>query len=119
MNPSDTPARSATLEVRDQAVALEHAGGDAELAAELMAALLAGLPQEIESLRACLAEADWPGLAEYAHQVRTATSYCGVPALSGAIADLERAARALDALRCEACLSATEHEAQRLRDHSR
>lgn len=113
----NTPAQSDTLAVYDQAAALEYAGGDTELAAELMSTLLAGLPEEIESLRVCLAEADWPGLAEYAHQIRGATSYCGVPALDTAIADLERAARALDALRCEACFHAAEREAQRLREH--
>ncbi|MBK1722856.1 phosphorelay protein [Thiocystis violacea] len=94
------PSSGADLAVHDQAAALEYAGGDAELAADLMAALLDGLPDEIESLKACLAESDWPGLAEYAHQVRGATSYCGVPALDAAMSALERAARVGDPARC-------------------
>jgi HPt (histidine-containing phosphotransfer) domain-containing protein len=80
-----------------------------------MAALLAGLPDEIEALRACLAESDWPGLAEYAHQVRGATRYCGVPALDAAIEALERAARVGDGARCSEVFAHVETQAERLR----
>jgi two-component system sensor histidine kinase BarA len=76
--------------------ALAAAGGDADLAKELLAALLEGLPGEIDDLRAALAESDWPALADHAHQVRGATRYCGVPALDEAIEALERAARIED-----------------------
>ena len=100
--------------IHDPALALELAGGDAELAADLMAALLDGLPDEIESLRACLAESDWPGLAEYAHQLRGATRYCGVPALDAAIEALERAARVGDGPRCAEIFTQVETQAQRL-----
>lgn len=88
--------RLATLPARDEAAALAAAGGDADLAHELLDALLAGLPGELDDLRAALAESDWPALAEHAHQVRGATRYCGVPALDAAIAALERAARLPD-----------------------
>jgi two-component system sensor histidine kinase BarA len=81
------------LPARDEAAALASAGGDEQLAAELFETLVEGLPGEVEDLRGCLEEADWPGLAEHAHQVRGATRYCGVPALDEAIEALERAAR--------------------------
>jgi HPt (histidine-containing phosphotransfer) domain-containing protein len=100
--------------VHDADLALELAGGDAELAADLMTALLDGLTDEIASLRACLAESDWPELAEYAHQVRGATRYCGVPALDAAIEALERAARLDDGLRCAEAFTRVETQAQRL-----
>ena len=100
--------------IRDPDLALELAGGDAELAADLMAALLDGLPDELEALRACLAESDWPGLAEYAHQVRGATRYCGVPALDAAIEALERAARVGDGTRCIEVFASVETQAERL-----
>jgi len=93
LNQPPAKSRLAQTPPRDEAAALASAGGDAALAEELFEALMAGLPGEIEDLRACLAEADWLGLAEHAHQVRGATSYCGVPALNGAVAALERAAR--------------------------
>ncbi|MGE5155130.1 MAG: Hpt domain-containing protein, partial [Bdellovibrio bacteriovorus] len=92
---NQTPAKGplAPLPARDSVAALASAGGDAELAAELFSALLAGLPGEIEDLRHALEESDWHGLAEHAHQVRGATRYCGVPALDEAIEALERGAR--------------------------
>lgn len=108
-----TPAKEDDL-TQDPNLALELAGGDAELAADLVAALLDGLPDEIEALRACLAESDWPGLAEYAHQVRGATRYCGVPALDAAIEALERAARVGDGLRCADIFMRVETQAARL-----
>ncbi len=108
-----TPAKDSDL-IQDPELALQLAGGDAELAADLMAALLDGLPDEIEALRACLAESDWPGLAEYAHQVRGATRYCGVPALDAAIEALERAARVGDGPRCIEVFASVETQAERL-----
>ncbi len=102
------------LQARDEAAALASAGGNAELAEELLYTLLAGLPEEIESLRACLAESDWPGLAEYAHQVRGATRYCGVPALDAAVEALERSARIGDPQRSLECFNQVEQEAERL-----
>ncbi|MBK1717859.1 phosphorelay protein [Thiocystis violacea] len=100
--------------MRDEAAALALAGGDDELAAELLAALLAGLPEELESLRACLAESDWPGLAEYAHRVRGATRYCGVPALDAAMEALERSARIGDQQGCREGFGLVEAQARRL-----
>ncbi len=86
-------ARLSQLPARDPVAALATAGGDPDLAADLFAALLAGLPAELAAVRACIAATDWPGLAEQAHQVRGATRYCGVPALDEATESLERAAR--------------------------
>ena len=85
MNQSPEKSQITQIPPRDEAAALASAGGDRALAGELFEALMAGLPGEIEDLRACL--------AEHAHQVRGATGYCGVPALNGAVAALERAAR--------------------------
>lgn len=106
------------LPARDTVAALESAGGDAALAQELLAALLDGLPAEIEALRACVEESDWPGLAEHAHQVRGATRYCGVPALDDAIEALERAARLGDPLLISTDLAAVEAHAGRLAEES-
>jgi two-component system sensor histidine kinase BarA len=102
------------LPARDEAAALASAGGDADLARELLEVLLAGLPAESEELRACIAEADWPALAEHAHQVRGATRYCGVPALDEAIEALERTARRGDAGLVSDDFAAVESQASRL-----
>jgi HPt (histidine-containing phosphotransfer) domain-containing protein len=110
--------RLATLPARDEPAALAAAGGDADLAQELLASLLDGLPGELEDLRAAIAESDWPGLAEHAHQVRGATRYCGVPALDEAIETLERAARLPDPERIAGAFALVEQESARLRSEA-
>lgn len=102
------------LPARDEVAALASAGGDAQLAAELFDALLQGLPGEIEDLRGCLEESDWPALAEHAHQVRGATRYCGVPALDEAIEALERVARIGDPTLVRESFARVELEVDRL-----
>lgn len=102
------------LPVRDPTAALASVGGDEALAEELFEALLAGLPGELEDLRACLGEEDWHALAEHAHQVRGATRYCGVPALDEAIEALERAARVGDTERIDAGFTQVESEIARV-----
>ena len=103
------------LPARDPVAALATAGGDPDLAAELFAALLAGLAGELAALRAAIAAADWDALAEQAHQVRGATRYCGVPALDEATETLERAARAGDPQRIADSFANLEDEAERVR----
>ncbi|NCC27632.1 MAG: Hpt domain-containing protein [Gammaproteobacteria bacterium] len=111
---SDTISTPNDPPVRDESAALECAGGDAALADELLTALLEGLPAEIDQLRADVAESDWTGLAEHAHQTRGATRYCGVPALDEALATLERAARRGDATQIPCILAEVESQAERL-----
>jgi HPt (histidine-containing phosphotransfer) domain-containing protein len=110
----DQTSRPKVLPAHDAAAALESAGGDAALADELFATLLAELPAEVQQLRACVEESDWTALAEHAHQVRGATGYCGVAALDDAIEALERAARLCDPLLVSTALAAVELEASRL-----
>jgi HPt (histidine-containing phosphotransfer) domain-containing protein len=102
------------LPARDEVAALAAAGGDADLAQELLAALREGLPGEVDDLRAALAESDWPALADHAHQVRGASRYCGVPALDEAIESLERAARIADPALIADAFAQFEHEVARL-----
>lgn len=101
--------------VRDEALALTAAGDDAELAAELYAALLASLPDELAELRGRCAAADWPAVGELAHRVRGASRYCGVPALDQALENLQRLARdGGDGGAIAAAAAQVEAEAQRL-----
>ncbi|MCG6897056.1 MAG: Hpt domain-containing protein [Thiocapsa sp.] len=116
MAETDHRSRLDALPVRDEQAALASTEGDSSLADELLEALLAGLPAEIEDLRACVAESDWAGLSEHAHQMRGATGYCGVPALDEAIQALERAARVGDAERVAECVIGVELQAHRLVD---
>lgn len=104
-----------TLPARDEVAALAAAGGDADLARDLLIALLDGLPGELQELHAAVVRADAPGVAALAHQVRGATRYCGVPALDEAVEALERAAREGDADRIADCYALMEGEAARLK----
>lgn len=113
---SPTLRRLAALPARDEMAAVAAAGGDADLAQELLSALIAGLPDEIEDLRAAIAEQDWPGLADLSHQVRGASRYCGVPALDEAIEALERAARIGDPELIADAFAQTAAEATRLKE---
>ena len=113
---TDEQARPLTqLPARDEVAALAAVGGDADLAQELLDALIAGLPGEIDALRINLGEEDWPGLAEHAHQMRGATRYCGVPALDEAAEALQRTATIGDPQLIHRAFAQVESEAERLR----
>lgn len=99
---------------RDEAAALEAAGGDADLARELLETLVRGLPKELEDLQRCFAANDWYRLAQAAHRMRGATSYCGVPAMDNHLQELERAAKAGDRERAGLGIERVELEAERL-----
>jgi two-component system sensor histidine kinase BarA len=92
-SPGSPPAANA-LPARDEAAALAAAGEDADLARELFATLMDGLPREISQLQACFAAANWRELVGLAHRLRGATGYCGVPRLDYGLQELERAAKA-------------------------
>jgi len=102
------------LPPRDETAALEAAGGDVNLACELVDTLVRGLPKELADLRSCFQGDDWPALAETAHRLRGATSYCGVPALDTGLQELERAAGKGDPQQIGSGLLRVEQEAERL-----
>jgi two-component system sensor histidine kinase BarA len=99
----------------DEKAALEAAGGDADLARELMATLLDAIPAELASLRDCHEAEDWHRLAQTAHRLRGATSYCGVPALNAVLRDLESASSTADPELIARLLKKVNREAARLR----
>jgi two-component system sensor histidine kinase BarA len=98
----------------DNRAALEAAGGDINLACELVNTLVQGLPNELSDLRRCFQANDWPLLIESAHRMRGATSYCGVPALDNQLQDLERCAKSGEGDQIGRALARVEQEADRL-----
>jgi len=102
------------LPARDEAAALEAAGGDADLARELVETLVQGLPNELAELQGCLLARDWPTLAATAHRMRGATSYCGAPALDTRLQELEAVADIRDPEGVGLRLRQVEQEAERL-----
>lgn len=102
------------LPSRDEKAALEAAGGDAGLARELLETLMRSLPNELAALQDCSLRKDWRALAEEAHRMRGATSYCGAPALDTCLQQLEYFAASGDPEATKLGLQQVEREAERL-----
>jgi HPt (histidine-containing phosphotransfer) domain-containing protein len=98
----------------DEQMAKEATGGDADLARELVQALVQGLAKELVELRSCLDTNDLATLGATTHRLRGATSYCGVPALDACLGKLELSAKSGDKDRIEPDLARVEEEAERL-----
>ena len=104
----------ADLPAWDETAALEAIGGNAELARELINALVEKLPGELSELRSCFQSSDWALLTETAHRMRGATSYCGVPALDACLRELEHTSKTRDRDGIAYVLAQTEQESERL-----
>ncbi|MFW5910898.1 MAG: Hpt domain-containing protein [Thiohalospira sp.] len=73
----------------DWALAVERAGGNAALAADLLAMLREELPQRLSALRVAAERGDGAALQEEIHRVVGSCRYCGVPALEQAAGHLD------------------------------
>lgn len=80
---------SAVVKVIDRELALQRAGGNAQLAAELFSMLLQELPQQGSAIQAALRAEDYPALQHLVHKLNGSATYCGVPALKAAVDALE------------------------------
>lgn len=80
---------NAVMNVIDRDLALERAGGNAQLAAELFSMLLKELPQQRQAIESALAAQDFPTLQHLVHKLNGSATYCGVPALKAAADALE------------------------------
>lgn len=116
MPPADLPvppAPSDPLPVWDEAAARSAIGGDAAVARALLDQLREELPATLDALRDHAAAGDWAAVVEGAHRCAGGAAYCGVPALSAALRDLERAVLA-GGVGHDAALAAVAHEIGRL-----
>ena len=80
----ETPRRSADLLVLDHEEGLKLAAGKPDLAADMLAMLLASLDNDREAIRAARESNDQSALIERVHRLHGATRYCGVPQLRAA-----------------------------------
>lgn len=89
------PGSGPTTAVKpDRSQALRIAGGNAQLADELFAMLVAELPEARERLHTALSRLDVQAVQSEAHKLHGAASYCAVEPLRRAAAALERSAQA-------------------------
>lgn len=80
---------SSTEIVVDPDLALERAGGNAELARELYQMLQNELPVYEVKIRSLFDTGDLPALTEAVHKLNGSATYCGVPKLKEAATMLE------------------------------
>ncbi|UFH48359.1 ATP-binding protein [Pseudomonas sp. KNUC1026] len=81
----DSPRASGGDElVLDHEEGLRLAAGKADLAADMLAMLLAGLDDDRQAIRLAHDDRDEEALIERVHRLHGATRYCGVPQLRGA-----------------------------------
>jgi len=83
-------------DVVDISLALEQAGGSADLARDLFGMLLADLPDLRDKVNAAFASGDREALWDHTHKIHGSTAYCGVPALREAAHAMEQAIKAGD-----------------------
>jgi len=111
---NDVASAVADLPPWDEQMAMEATGGDADLARELVQALVQGLSKELSELRSCIHANDLATVGATTHRIRGATSYCGVPALDACLGELELSAKSGDRDLIELDLARVEEEAERL-----
>jgi two-component system, NarL family, sensor histidine kinase BarA len=79
--------------VIDIQLALEQAGGNEELAKELLLMLLKELPLLNEALRQAITAQDGSAMWDHTHKLYGSTAYCGVPGLRQSAKSLEDAVK--------------------------
>ena len=73
-----------SLSVLDADEGLRLAAGKADLAADMLSMLLAGLPSDRQAIRQAREAGERSALIERVHRLHGATRYCGVPQLRAA-----------------------------------
>jgi len=76
-------------EIIDTDLALERAGGNADLARELYQMLQKELPVFQANIRSLFETSDLAALTDTVHKLNGSATYCGVPALKAAADSLE------------------------------
>jgi len=77
------------LPIYDEQLSLQLAGGNADLASQMLAMFLKDLPGLRQHVNDAHANGDNESLFQHIHKVNGATRYCGVPAIELAANSLE------------------------------
>lgn len=107
------------LAVYDREASVRLAGGNEQIADDLLAMLLAELPQQQRGLQEAFREGNMEELGRIAHKLHGSTCYCGVPALRAAAARLDACAATADRETIAAALDQLDQEITRLLDTQR
>lgn len=79
-----------TADIYDENLSVQLAGGNRELAAQMLELLRKGLPEQKLAINAAFEGGDMKALYQQVHKVTGSTRYCGVPALADATEVLDR-----------------------------
>jgi len=101
-------------DVIDPDLALEQAGGNEELAKELLGMLLAELPKLRDMLGTAIKEKNLQAMWDHAHKIYGSTAYCGVPGLRAAAQALEAAIKIKDFPKVASEFELTRSEIERI-----
>ncbi|KAF0865318.1 response regulator [Pseudomonas sp. LD120] len=115
---SERPGQGLELQVLDQDEGLRLAAGKADLAADMLAMLLASLEADREAIKAARAANDHNALIERVHRLHGATRYCGVPQLRAACQRSETLLKQQD-VKAYAALDELDHAIARLASEAR
>lgn len=105
---------SSALRAIDENLALQRAGGNANLARELYRMLQDELTDYQRALPTLFAEGDLHTLQEVVHKLNGSATYCGVPALKSAVDTMESSLKRGETERYAAELEAVMDEIRRL-----
>lgn len=87
----ERPREDQDLAVYDEQLAVSIAGGNPQIAAELLNLLIRELPLQQEALQRAYAAGELAELRKLSHKLLGSASYCGTPALKAAAQNLEAA----------------------------
>lgn len=95
---SSRPLALGHSKIFNHTVAMQRANYDANLMEELMEMLIESLPEDIRSLKECIAVKSIDELQQRTHKMIGALRYCAVPRLTQAIVDLDNTIRKFSTL---------------------
>ncbi len=105
---------SSALRAFDEDLALQRAGGNADLARELYQLLQKELPEYQQLIPSLYAEGNFQSLLEAVHKLNGSATYCGVPALKAAVDAMETSLKRGDKDSYVEEMQVVLHEIQRL-----
>lgn len=102
------------MDIYDESLALERAGGNPQLAMQLFSILRRDLPQQQQDIDNAYRAGDLAAMQRITHKVVGATRYCGVPGLADSAEVLERYLKAGQSQQLELLLKNLNEEIERL-----
>ncbi|MGD8514171.1 MAG: Hpt domain-containing protein [Granulosicoccaceae bacterium] len=102
------------MDIYDEALALERAGGDRQLAEQMFAMLRRDLPQQQQDIEKARQAGELARMQQITHRIVGGTRYCGVPGLADSAEVLDRYLKAGHTEQLDLLLKNLNEEIERL-----